>query len=147
MASNNSTSGANQNFELVAPVKILVKPGFSGTEATSSLRRRSITSIPMNGASSGSDLTAGCGENENIFLVSDQVHSPKNCEGGGRMETTIRIENSVACENRNVAYYMRHCFWLMYVSGMSTYKPNKKENGEERLWMDGLLRSLQKVLN
>ncbi len=135
-----STSGVNQNFELVAPVKILVKPGFSGTGATSSVRRRSITSIQLNGAFSESDLTTGRGENENIFLVGDRV---KN--GDGRTETSIQIENSVACENRNVAYYMRHCFRLMYLSGMSTYNPETKENVGMETWMNTILRDLQKV--
>lgn len=145
MAKNTTTSGVNQNFELVAPVKILVKPGFSGTEeATSSLRRRSITSIPLNETFSGSCPTAGRGENENIFRVNDQVHSSRNEEE--RMEISIQIENQVVCDVRNVAYYLRHCFRLMYYTGMSTYNPEKIGNGREETWMDTILIYIQKVL-
>lgn len=143
MADNNCNSGVNQNFELVAPVKILVKPGFCGIEDTPSLRRRSITSIPLNEALSGSNPTASRGENENIFLVSDPVYIPRH--GDGRSEITIQIENSTTCDGKNVAYYLRHCFRLMYLSGMSTYDPKNIETGEEKTWMDGILRGLQKV--
>lgn len=135
MANNNSASGANQNFELVNPVTILVRPGFSGTEATSSFRRRSISSIPMNGVN-------GQGESENIFMVSDQACTPRY--GERRSETIIQIEDRSSCENKNVAYYLRHCFRLMYFSGMSTYNPDQNEILDEDC-KHRLLRGIQKV--
>lgn len=141
MANNASCSGANanQNFELVAPVKILVKPGLSGAGPTTSIRRRSISAIPcLNEA-------AGGGESENNFLVSDQVHTPR-C-GNRQPETAIQIENSVSYENKtSVAYYLQHCLRLMYFSGMSTYNPENLEPVDE-VWMHAVFYNLQKVLD
>lgn len=138
----NSTSGANQEFELVAPIKILVKPGFSGvgTETrASSLRRRSIPQYEVSSGSHRPNEVGDGGESGNVFMISG---SGSNQVKGFREEASVEIEENGVV--KNAAYYMDHCFRLMYVTGMSSYNPDKKEN-DEKSWMDIILDEVQKV--
>lgn len=131
----NVITGENPEFELLAPIKILVKPGFNG-EGTepSSLRRRSVTSHEI---SSGTQRSGGGGrESDNLFLVSDHLKQLEKKER--KEEASIQIQDG---EKKNVAYYLQHCFRLMYFTGMSTYNPCRKDE----TWMDTILNGLQKV--
>ncbi len=128
------TTGENPEIELVAPVKILVKPSFSGDGTASSLRRRSINSTEV---SSGAHRFDGGRESDNIYLVSDHGKQLKR-----QKEASIRIPD---CEKKNVAYYMQHYFRLMYFTGMSTYNPDQKDDGMEESWKAAILSGLQKV--
>lgn len=137
----NIIAGENPEFELVAPIKILVKPGFhsEGSEP-SSLRRRSITSHELH---SGAHRAGGGGrESDDLFLVSD--HLKQLAKSERKKEASIQIQDG---EKKNVAYYLQHCFRLMYFTGMSTYNPDKKgdDGGKEETWMDTILNGLQKV--
>lgn len=135
------TSG-NQEFELVSPVKILVKPGFSGDGETSSLRRRSFTQIEIDSPQSIERPGRG-GESSNIFVLSDKFNGPT---AKLNEDALLQSEDDV-CEKKKVAYYLQHCFRLMYLTGMSTYDPAtaSKEGGEEETWMDFIVKYLQKV--
>lgn len=132
----NSTSGANPEFELVAPVKILVKPGFSGagTETrASSLRRRSIPQYEVSSGSHSDQPGGGHGgESGNVYLISDHVKEL-------RREASVEIEENDVV--KNAAYYMDHCLRLMYLTGMSTYNTDKND----KTLIEIILKCVQKV--
>lgn len=136
---NNFISGNNPEFELIAPVKILVRPSFDGTETTpSSVRRRSIS---LNDVSARSQRRVG-GESSGVFLVSDQLE--ETGRGKESHEVAIQVEDDERI-TKNVAYYLEHSLQLMYIAGMSTFNPRKKDDGNKCTWMEIILNLFQKV--